>query len=99
MPTIKSKQTKSYIFHCADLALSLLISILDRSIYIRLFIMSIDSIKCNLNRKIKVNLPSPPIELISKPLFKDKKRAIPIQSYLKAGIAKSTLSQLESGRW
>ncbi|MFH6894743.1 helix-turn-helix domain-containing protein [Providencia huaxiensis] len=61
--------------------------------------MSIRSIKCNLNRKLKLNLPSPPIELISKALVRERQKSGLSLSELsrKAGIAKSTLSQLESG--
>ncbi len=46
-----------------------------------------------------MNLPSPPIELISKALVRERQKSGLSLSELsrKAGIAKSTLSQLESG--
>lgn len=61
--------------------------------------MSIVTVKCNLNRILKLNLPSPPIELISKSLVRERqKRGLSLSELSrKAGIAKSTLSQLESG--
>ena len=61
--------------------------------------MSVITKKCNQNRIVTLNLPSPPIEQISKALVRERqKRGLSLSELSrKAKIAKSTLSQLEAG--
>lgn len=61
--------------------------------------MSVIYVQCNQNRILKLTLFTPPIELISKALAAERQKSGLSISELsrKAGIAKSTLSQLESG--
>ncbi len=61
--------------------------------------MSVFFTKCNQNRILKLSLPSPPIELISKALARERqKRGLSLSELSrKAKIAKSTLSLLEAG--
>lgn len=61
--------------------------------------MSNDLKKCNQNRKLKLSLSPPPIALIAKALARERQKSGLSLSELsrQAGIAKSTLSQLEAG--